>query len=112
MAILNLVPNKGADLIKKSLKSAVQVAKDNNLDPATLVIQRVWCDEGLAMKRLIGHSRGRMSRIMKKHSHLSLVLAGTELTRTRRKVSAKPASTEESAAEVATPEVTAEKGEK
>ena len=83
LGLLNLIPNKGGGLIHKALRSAVQMAKDHNIDPATLVIQRVWCDEGSSMKRAIGHSRGRMSPIMKKNSHLSLVLTGSELTSSR-----------------------------
>jgi len=85
LGMLPLVVNKGAGLLEKSLKSAVQVAKDNNLDPSTLVIQRIWCDEGPKLKRMIGHSRGRMSMIMKKFSHVSIVLKGEKIQRSRAK---------------------------
>lgn len=93
LEVLNLIPNKGGLLVSKSLKSAIQVAKDNNLDSSTLIIQRAWCDEGTKLKRLVGASRGRMLRIMKHYTHLSLVLTGEEMTRTRRKV--KTTATEE-----------------
>ncbi|MEI6477869.1 MAG: 50S ribosomal protein L22 [bacterium] len=100
VGILGLVPNRGGELIQKSLKSAIQVAKDKNLDASTLVIQRAYADEGMTLKRLIGHSRGRMSRISKKYSHLSIVLSGTEQVRARRKP-----------AKAAEPEVTTETAE-
>jgi large subunit ribosomal protein L22 len=80
---LPLVINKGAGLAAKSLKSAVQVAKDNDLNPETLVIQQIWADEGMKLKRIIGHSRGRMSPIRKHYSHLSIVLTGETAPRKR-----------------------------
>ncbi|MBU6389089.1 50S ribosomal protein L22 [Patescibacteria group bacterium] len=86
--LLGLLPQKGAGLILKSLKSAIQVAKDKDLDPATLTIQRILCDEGSSFKRVISHSRGRMSRIMKKSSHLSIVLTGEAPTKSRRRPAA------------------------
>ena len=44
VAMLPLMPQKAAGIMLKSLKSAVQVAKDNDLEPESLVIQRVWCN--------------------------------------------------------------------
>lgn len=87
LELLPLVVNRGAGLIQKSLKSAIEVAKDNQLDPASLVIQRVWCDEGRSLKRSIGNSRGRVSSIMKKYSHLSIVLKGEPRVRQPKKKS-------------------------
>ena len=84
--LLTVVPRKGALITRKSLQSAIQVAKDQDLDPSTLVIQRIWCDEGSSLKRTISHSRGRMARIMKKFSHLSIVLNGEPKTSSQRKV--------------------------
>jgi large subunit ribosomal protein L22 len=97
IGVLNVVPNKGAGLIAKSLKSAIQVASDNNLDISSLVIQRVFVDEGMSLKRMTSRSRGRMSRITKKYSHLSLVLKGEEATKSRRR----PAKTEKATETVA-----------
>lgn len=90
MEVLPLVVNKGARLAEKSLKAAIEVAKDRNLNPNTLVIQRVWCGEGMKLKRIIGHSRGRMAPIHKHYSHLSIVLKGEPLVKAPRRA-AKPA---------------------
>ena len=89
MAVLPLVVNKGGNLIAKSLKSAIQVAEDNNLDPATLVVQRVWVDEGRKMKRSVHKSHGQARMIMKFSSHLSLVLKGEPRAAASRRKAAK-----------------------
>jgi large subunit ribosomal protein L22 len=88
--VLPLVINKGGHLIEKSLKSAIQVAKDNNLNPDTLTIQRIWCDEGIKLKRVIHRSRGRMAPIKKHYSHLSIVLKGEPATKAVRRGKAQP----------------------
>ncbi len=101
VSVLRLTPRKGADIAFKSLQSAIQVAKDRDLDVNSLTIQQVWCDEGTSLKRMVSHSRGRMSRIMKKYSHLSIVLTGEPAAkRSTRKLKPK---TEPTASE---PEVT------
>ena len=85
MDILPLVINKGAGLAYKSLASAVQVAKDNDLQPESLVISQVWVDEGMKLKRTVGRSRGQMDPIHKHSSHLSIVLSGEPVVRSRAK---------------------------
>ena len=105
LSVLPLVVNRGALIIAKSLKAAITTAQDQNLDVDSLVIQRIWCDEGMKLKRMIGHSRGRMSKIEKKYSHLSIVLKGDQATRSRKRVAkseeAVPAQPEVSAQPVA-----------
>lgn len=87
--VLPLVINKGAGLAFKSLASAVQVAKDKDLQPDSLVIQQVWVDEGMKLKRVIGRSRGQMSPIKKHYSHLSIILTGEPAVRARTRRSPK-----------------------
>ncbi len=103
LELLPLVRQGAAAHVYKSLKAARQAAEDINLDPATLVIQRLVCDEGTALKRMIKHSRGRSSMIMKKYSHLSIVLVGDQRTRTTKKVRA--AAPKEEVTEVTEPAV-------
>lgn len=74
--VLPLVTKRGALHVAKSLKAAIAAAKDKDLNLETLVIQRIWADEGMVMKRVISGSRGRANRIMKPHSHLTIVLKG------------------------------------
>lgn len=76
--------NKGGKLeVINSIKAAVKAAEDQNLDHSTLVIQRAWCDEGKCLKRVVRFSRGRTARMMKKYSHLSLVLVGEPKARVK-----------------------------
>jgi len=75
-AQLPLVIQGAAKHVLKSLESAIQVAKDRDLSLDSLLIQRIFVDEGSAMKRTMMHSRGRSSMIMKKSSHLTIVLKG------------------------------------
>ena len=86
LGILPLVVNRGGGLIATSLKSAIQVAEDNNLDPKTLVIQRIWVDEGRKMKRSVHKSHGQARMIMKFSSHLSIALKGEPRQAARRRV--------------------------
>lgn len=91
LEMLPFITKRGSLPIAKAVKAAIEAAKDANLDPATLVIQRAWADEGKALKRVIRLGRGRSSMIMKKYSHIGLVLKGEEKTRTKRAKAAKPA---------------------
>ena len=79
LGVLPLVNKRAAIHVQKALKSAVEAAKDQNFDSQTLKVQRISVDEGSNLKRMIGHSRGRMSMIMKKYSHLNIVLSGEQL---------------------------------
>jgi large subunit ribosomal protein L22 len=92
LTILPLITKRGSLPIAKALKAAVEAAKDAHMDPSTLVIQRAWADEGKALKRVIRFSRGRSGMIMKKYSHIGIVLKGEEKVRTKK---AKLAKTEE-----------------
>ena len=85
ISILELVVNKGALMVQKSLKSAITNATALGLDPSSLVVQQVWCDEGPKLKRLVIHSRGRSAQIQKKYSHLNLVLKGENKPKARLK---------------------------
>lgn len=73
-AILTLVPNRAAVPVRKAVLAAIDAAKAQGMDTKTLIIQRAWADEGAALKRIIPHSRGQAWRIMKKYSHVGLVL--------------------------------------
>lgn len=84
LGVLPLVNKGGALHVLKSLKAAVDAAKDKNYNMESLVIQRIFCDEATAMKRMMHHSRGRSSMIMKKYSHLSIVLKGEQVTKAKK----------------------------
>lgn len=85
LQMLPLVNKRGAADIQRAVKAAMFAAEDLNLDPASLVIQQAWIDEAKALKRSIPQSRGRSSMIMKKYSHIGLVLKGEPKAKTAKK---------------------------
>src|SRR5712691_4801253 len=78
-AALDLVafsPKKAAMLISKTLKSAVANAENNaNLRVDGLVVKEAIVGEGPTMKRMMPRARGSGSRILKRTSHIRIVLS-------------------------------------
>ena len=77
-AALDLVafsPKKAAGMIEKTLKSAVANAENNaNLKVDGLVVKEATCGEGPTMKRMMTRARGSGSRILKRSSHIRIIL--------------------------------------
>ncbi len=74
-AILRYLPNKAARPIGKLLKSAVANADNNfELDPAELVVSRATADGATMLKRWRPRARGRVNRILKRSSHITLAV--------------------------------------
>src|SRR5437762_6158468 len=68
-------PKKAAHLIAKTLKSAVANAENNaNLKVEGLVVKEAVVGEGPTMKRMMPRARGSGSRILKRSSHIRIVL--------------------------------------
>jgi large subunit ribosomal protein L22 len=65
--------------VKKTLQSAIANAENNHqLDPDLLVVKEAYVGKGLVMKRWRARARGRIGRIMKPFSHLTVVVAEVE----------------------------------
>jgi len=78
-AILRFTPKRGARLIEKALKSAVANATNNfDLDPDRLYVARAYADEGATMKRWHARARGMASPILKRTSHLTVIVRERE----------------------------------
>jgi large subunit ribosomal protein L22 len=76
LALLQFAPQAAAETVQKVLQSAVANAVGNEgLDRATLVVTRAMVDEGPTMKRFRARAQGRASRINKRTSHITLVVA-------------------------------------
>ena len=77
-AALDLVafsPKKAAGFISKTLKSAVANAENNaNLRVDGLVVKEATVGEGPTMKRMMPRARGSGSRILKRSSHIRIIL--------------------------------------
>ncbi len=75
MAILTYSPRYAADLILKVLKSAVANAENNlNMDIKKLYVQEVFANQAPMMKRIRPRAQGRAYRILKRNSHISIIL--------------------------------------
>jgi large subunit ribosomal protein L22 len=73
--LLAFTPKKAAFLIGKTLKSAVANAENNaNLKVDGLVVKEAVVGEGPTMKRMMARARGSGSRILKRTSHIRIVL--------------------------------------
>jgi len=75
LTTLKFVPKKGARLVSKTLRSALANAEQNpNIDVDTLYVKRVYVDEGPSMKRWRARAMGRATRILKRSSHITVIL--------------------------------------
>jgi len=71
--MLALVPKKGALIIKKAILSGIANGREKyGVDKDALVISKITVDEARILKRTRFESRGRVSRIDKRRSHLNL----------------------------------------
>ena len=76
---LRVLEPRAALLLEKVLKSAVANARQNfNLDPKELRVANVLVNEGPRLKRLMPRARGSANRILKRTSHIEVILEGRE----------------------------------
>src|ERR1700720_4287454 len=84
--VLAFTPKKAAFLIAKTLKSAVANAENNaNLRVDGLVVKEATVGEGPTMKRMMTRARGSGSRILKRSSHIRIILTDEIEIKTRDK---------------------------
>jgi large subunit ribosomal protein L22 len=82
--LLAFTPKKAAFLINKTLKSAIANAENNaNLKPDGLVVKEAIVGEGPTFKRIMARARGSASRILKRTSHIRIVLTDEIQVETR-----------------------------
>ncbi len=73
--ILNYTPKKAARLLKKVLNSALANAEQNySLDLDNLYVKQVRVDEGPTLKRIQPRAMGRANRILKRTSHITVIV--------------------------------------
>lgn len=74
--ILNYINKKSACLVKKALESAISNAEHNDgLNIDYLKITKIFVDTGPSMKRIMPRAKGRSDRIIKRTSHLTIVVS-------------------------------------
>jgi large subunit ribosomal protein L22 len=74
-AILKFTPKVGADVIEKVLKSAVANAEHNfDMNVDNLYVAAAYVDQGPTLKRIHPRSRGQAFKILKRSSHVTVVV--------------------------------------
>ena len=74
--ILAFSPKKAARLVKKVVESAISNAENNNgLDIDNLKISEIFVDKGMTLKRFRARAKGRGTRILKRTSHITVVVS-------------------------------------
>ncbi|ASI97542.1 MULTISPECIES: 50S ribosomal protein L22 [Vibrio] len=76
LEILTFSNKKAAVLVKKVLESAIANAEHNEgADIDDLNVAKIFVDEGPIMKRIMPRAKGRADRILKRSSHITVVVA-------------------------------------
>ena len=72
--------NRGvAEAVEKTLNSAVANAEHlHHVRPETLVVKTAFADEGPTLKRIRPRAKGSASRIRKRTSHITIIVAPRE----------------------------------
>jgi large subunit ribosomal protein L22 len=79
--MLTFTPKKSAPLVKKLIESAVANAEHaaarsgDELDVDDLYVKTIFVDAGSSLRRFRPRAQGRATRILKKTSHITVVLA-------------------------------------
>ena len=76
IALLDVLPHKGARLLRKLIQSAAAnaLAQNKNLDEGMLYVKELLIDVGPSMKRMWARGRGRADRLLKRSCHISVVV--------------------------------------
>jgi large subunit ribosomal protein L22 len=72
---LSFMPKKGARILRKVVESAVANASQNEaIDVDTLYVKKIFIDGGPMLKRMRPRAMGRANQILKRTSHITVVL--------------------------------------
>jgi large subunit ribosomal protein L22 len=73
--VLRFMPKKGARILRKVMESALANASQNEaIDVDTLYVKNILVDGGPSLKRTSPRAMGRATRIIKRTSHITVVL--------------------------------------
>ena len=87
LATLDLTPKAASPMLAKLLKSAIANAENNhNMNKDNLYVAECFVTPGPTMKRIMPRAQGRAYRILKRTSHITIVLKEEDKTgKTRQK---------------------------
>lgn len=76
LEVLTYTNKKAASLVKKVLESAIANAEHNDgIDIDDLKVAKIFVDVGPSMKRIMPRAKGRVDRILKRTSHITVVVS-------------------------------------
>ena len=79
LVVLRFAPSPLAQVVAKVVKSAAANAENNfQMTPSELRITNIFADEARPMKRFRPRARGRAGRILKRSSHITVIVAEQE----------------------------------
>ena len=84
VAVLRFAPQAAGETVLKVVESAIANARvkaeraSEAFDEQNLVVAEVYVDEGPTLKRFRPRAQGRASQILKRTSHITVVLASRE----------------------------------
>jgi large subunit ribosomal protein L22 len=79
LALLKFTPTPSARVVAKVVKSAASNAENNfQMDPADLKIVGIFADEARTLKRYRPQARGRSTPILKRSSHITVIVSEEE----------------------------------
>lgn len=79
LSILKFTPKRGAKILEKVLNSAIANAENNlNLDKDNLYVSEAYANDGPHMKRWRPKARGMAYPILKRSSHIGVVVKEIE----------------------------------
>ena len=72
---LKFMPQKAAGILEKVIRSAVANADQHpDIDIDLLVVRNIVADQGPTLKRWRARARGRATQILKRTSHITVIL--------------------------------------
>ena len=75
VAILQFLPSPAALAVRKAVQSAVASAENNfNMDAVDLKVVAAYADDAIKMSRYRPQSRGRSSPVIRRFSHITVVV--------------------------------------
>src|SRR5215510_4062462 len=76
LAVLQFLPNAGAEPVSKVVASAAANAENNyNLDPDDLYILNIVTDDSFRVKRIKARPHGRAARILRRFCHVTVIVS-------------------------------------
>jgi large subunit ribosomal protein L22 len=81
LQVLAFSAKKAAQIVKKVLESALANAEHNEgADIDELKVATIFVDEGRTQKRMQARAKGRGNRILKRSSHITVIVSDNNIT--------------------------------